>query len=169
MPGNPMSESCTITKRVVLSDQICCIARLIIGFIFIYAGFIKLTDPQAFARLISQYDILPDVMLVPFAVGLPLLEFLAGLGLVFNLRGSLAAVLILLLIFSSVVGYGILNNLKIDCGCLSLDEIRGLSSLKQAFYRDMVMIAAVLFLFIQRLRSRSWDRRMKNNKKEEVG
>lgn len=168
--GIAMSKSFTAIKKIVMSNRICRIVRLVIGFVFIYAGFIKLTDPGAFARLISQYDILPDMLLLPFAIGLPLLEFLAGLGLVFNLRGSLAVILILLVLFSSVLGYGIFNNLNIDCGCLSLEEIKGLSNLKQAFYRDLVMTGAVLFLFLQRsyilYRSRRRGTFIKNDQKE---
>jgi uncharacterized membrane protein YphA (DoxX/SURF4 family) len=145
-----VSKSFTAIKKLVLSDQICRIVRLVIGSVFIYAGFIKLTDPAAFAKLIAQYDILPDILLAPFAIGLPLLEFLAGLGLLFNLKDSLAVIFILLVLFSSVLGYGIFNNLNIDCGCLSLEEVKGLSSLKHAFYRDLVMIGVVLFLILQR-------------------
>jgi len=167
-----VSKSFRAINKIVLSDRICRIVRLVIGFVFIYAGLIKLTDPATFAKLISQYDILPDIMLAPFAIALPAIEFLAGLGLVFNLRGSLAVIFVLLLLFSSVIGYGIFNNLNIDCGCLSLEEIKGLSSLKQAFYRDLVMTGAVLFLFLQRSYSPSWSRRSntftKNNKKEEL-
>jgi uncharacterized membrane protein YphA (DoxX/SURF4 family) len=154
-----VTKSLTAIRKVVLSDRLCRIVSLLIGFVFIYAGAVKLTDPEAFARLIAQYDILPDTLLVPFAIGLPLLEFLAGCGLVFRLRSSLVVILILLVLFSSVLGYGIFNNLNIDCGCFSLEEVKGLSSLKQALYRDVVMIGAVLFLFLQR----SW--RLKRSRK----
>ena len=33
--------------------------RLVLGMVFIYAGTVKLLDPKAFARIISQYDLIP--------------------------------------------------------------------------------------------------------------
>ena len=139
--------------------------RFILGSIFVYAGFIKLIDPKAFARVISQYDIVPDLLLAPFAIGLPALEFLAGLGLILNMRGSLTVIFSLLVVFVGVLGYGILNDLNVDCGCFSPEEITGQNSLRQAFYRDLFMIAGVFLLFFSRsnrvLRSATWLRRKK--------
>ena len=164
-----MSGAFTTINKVVASYRVRRLLELVIGFAFVYAGIVKLTDPAAFARLISEYSILPDILLLPFAVGLPLLEFLAGLGLALNRRGSLAVILGLLVLFSSVLGYGIFHNLDIDCGCFSIEEIKGVNSLKQAFYRDLAMAGAVFLLFIQRSRRLSGnpqnDTPAKNNKK----
>lgn len=52
-------------------------ARVVLGTVFVYAGFIKLIDPKAFAVSISQYDIVPQILLAPVAIGLPALELLA--------------------------------------------------------------------------------------------
>jgi hypothetical protein len=52
--------------------------------------------------------------------------------------------------FAIVIWYGILNDLNIDCGCFSPEEIEGQGSLTRAFYRDMVMIAAGIYLFVSR-------------------
>jgi uncharacterized membrane protein YphA (DoxX/SURF4 family) len=126
------------------------VIRFILGSIFVYAGFIKLIDPKAFARVISQYGVVPDVLLAPFAIGLPALELLAGLGLILNMRGSLTVIFSLLVVFVGVLGYGILNDLNVDCGCFTTEEITGQNSLRQALYRDLFMIAAVFLLFFSR-------------------
>ena len=47
-----------------------------------------------------------------------LTELVTGLGLMANVRGSLTAALILLILFTSVLAYGIVLGLDIDCGCL---------------------------------------------------
>jgi len=122
-------------------------ARLVLGTVFIYAGFIKLIDPKAFAVTVSQYDIVPQILLAPVAVGLPALEFLAGLGLIMNIRGSLAVIFSLLLMFVSVLGYGILNNLNVDCGCFSEEDMKGFNSLRIAFYRDIIMILIATYIY----------------------
>ena len=139
-----------LLKKIIGSPWTYRVIRVILGSIFVYAGFIKLIDPKAFARVISQYGIVPDVLLAPFAIGLPALELLAGLGLILNKRGSLAVIFGLLVVFIGVLGYGILNDLNVDCGCFSPEEITGQNSLRQAFYRDLFMIAGVFLLFLSR-------------------
>ncbi|NWF98951.1 MAG: hypothetical protein HXY52_08485 [Nitrospirae bacterium] len=146
------------------------ITKLSIGFIFAYAGFVKLIEPKAFAKVISQYDIVPDILLPYFAIGLPAIELIAGLGLIFNLRGSLFVVFFLLMLFLSVLGYGIFNNMNVDCGCFSQEEINGMNSLKVAFYRDIIMMAAVIFIFsYKKYLTKNRSLRLKTNIKEERG
>jgi len=135
-------------KKVLLSSKLDLTIRFVIGSIFIYAGFIKLIDPKAFAKVISQYDIVPDSLLPVVAIGLPAVEFLAGLGLVLNIRGSLMVIFNLLVFFVMVLGYGIFNDMDIDCGCFSTDEISARNSLKQALFRDLFMILAACYLYV---------------------
>ena len=127
------------------------LVRFSLGFIFIYAGFSKLLDPKAFAKVLSQYDLIPEGLLAPVSIGLPALEFLAGLGLIFAIRGSLSIIFGLLITFVIVLWYGILHNLNIDCGCFSPEEIQSYTSLRHALYRDIVMIAAAIYLYVSDL------------------
>jgi uncharacterized membrane protein YphA (DoxX/SURF4 family) len=127
------------------------LVRFFLGSVFIYAGLSKLLDPKAFARVLSQYDLIPEGLLAPVSIGLPALEFLAGLGLIFAIRGSLSIIFGLLITFVIVLWYGILNNLNIDCGCFSPEEIKGYTSLRHALYRDIVMIAAAIYLYVSDL------------------
>jgi len=135
-------------KKILLSPKLNLIIRLVIGSVFIYAGFIKLIDPKSFAKVISQYDIVPDILLPAVAIGLPAAELLAGLGLVLNIRGSLTVIFNLLVVFIMVLGYGIFNNIDIDCGCFSNEEINARNSLKQALFRDLFMIVAACYLYV---------------------
>jgi uncharacterized membrane protein YphA (DoxX/SURF4 family) len=128
--------------------------RLGLACIFIYAGFIKLLDPRAFAHTIAQYDLIPEMLLPLVAVGLPALELLAGAGLIFEVRGSLTIIALLLLIFLAILGYAIWHNLDIDCGCFTLDELDAQHGLVTAFRRDLIMIGTTLFLYWRR-RSRA--------------
>jgi uncharacterized membrane protein YphA (DoxX/SURF4 family) len=128
--------------------------RLGLACIFIYAGFIKLLDPRAFAHAIAQYDLIFEGLLPLVAVGLPALELLAGVGLIFEVRGSLTLITFLLLIFLVILGYAVWHNLDIDCGCFTLDELDAQHGVKTAFWRDLIMIGATLFLYWRR-RSRA--------------
>jgi uncharacterized membrane protein YphA (DoxX/SURF4 family) len=124
--------------------------RILLGGIFIWAGGVKLINPRAFARTISGWGLVPDDLLIPVAIGLPVIEILAGLGLVFDIRGSLKVVSALLVTFLVILGYGILNNLNVDCGCFSAEELHAQNSLRIALYRDLGLMGIVGYLFMWR-------------------
>ncbi len=143
-----MSES---ARRLLCSPYLHLLVRLILAAIFIYGGTLKVMDPKAFARILSHYDFVPEILLPVIAVGLPGLEILTGIALIFNLRAGIYGVLGLLVLFASVLGHGILNGLNVDCGCFGPDEPAGRDSLVHAFYRDLVLIGAAAFLLFSRL------------------
>jgi uncharacterized membrane protein YphA (DoxX/SURF4 family) len=126
------------------------VSRVLLGSAFIYSGAIKLVDVKRFARMISQYDLVPDMMLAPVAIILPIVELLAGIGLVFEVAGALSMVTGMLLMFVFVLWYGMLKDLDVDCGCFSTEELRGQQGLQKAFYRDLVMLAVCAYLYIFR-------------------
>lgn len=143
-------------KRMVFSTSFYFLLRLILGGIFIFSGTVKLADTYKFAEIIYEYGILPDYLINPAAVGLPLFEIIAGLGLVFNIKYSLESITIMLIMFIGVLWFGILKDLNIDCGCFSADEISEQGSLWRALYRDLVFMAISMFLFIsQRINRRN--------------
>jgi len=136
--------------------------RLALAVLFIYGGVVKLLDPHAFARTISAYDLVPDALLPVVAIGLPIVELLAGLALVFDLRGSLATIAGLFFLFLAVLGYGILQNLDVDCGCFGAEELDKQAGLRLAFYRDLAMAGIVIpYLYLSR-----WMRLKKENAPE---
>jgi uncharacterized membrane protein YphA (DoxX/SURF4 family) len=120
------------------------------GGIFIYSGAVKLMDVKGFARMISLYDLVPEQFLAPVAIGLPAVELLAGIGILFEIPGALSAIFAMLLMFCTILWYGILQDLDIDCGCFSTEELKGQNSLRQALYRDFVMIAVCCYLYLYR-------------------
>jgi uncharacterized membrane protein YphA (DoxX/SURF4 family) len=135
-------------KKIVVSPWLNFLIRVILGYVFLYAGVSKISDPKAFARIISHYDLVPEGLLAPVAIGLPVLEVLAGVGLFFAVRGSLSVVFGLLVMFVFVLWYGILKNLNIDCGCFSLWELDNYAGLQKALYRDIGMIVGVVYLYV---------------------
>jgi uncharacterized membrane protein YphA (DoxX/SURF4 family) len=125
------------------------ICRFTLGSIFIYAGGTKLLEPEIFAVLIEAYGIVPEGLLMPVAIGLPLLEVVAGIGLLFDIRGSLALITGLLVLFIVVLGYGIWMGLDVDCGCFGPEdpEAEAFHGLRLSLTRDLVMMAGVIFLY----------------------
>lgn len=131
------------------------LTRLTLALVFIYAGAAKLADPQAFARVISEYGLAPEALLIPAAVGLPLLEILGGAGLLLEMRGSLALVAGLTAMFIGVLWFGVLRELNVDCGCFSAKEAAGRDALLHALYRDLFMLAGAAYLHAWR-RAGAW-------------
>lgn len=139
-----------------LSPRLYHVLRLGLAGLFVLAGALKLADPRAFAQAVSQYGLVPDGLVPLVALGLPVAEVAAGLGLLFDARGSLGAILVMLLAFTGVLGYAILFDLDIDCGCFTTLEILARESVRTAFARDLVLLGAVVFLL--------WHRRIRRKK-----
>lgn len=137
-------------QRVFLSPWPYLLVRVVLGAVFIWSGSAKLVSPGAFADVISRYGLAPEA-LVPFlAIGLPVLELLAGGGLILDVKGSLAVIAGLLGMFIFVLWFGILKGLDIDCGCFSPEETAEHGSLGRALLRDMVMVLGVAYLYAWR-------------------
>jgi uncharacterized membrane protein YphA (DoxX/SURF4 family) len=127
------------------------IVRIALASIFIYGGVVKLFAPKAFAATISTYNLVPDIFLPVVAIGLPLVETVAGLALLFNRYWGLHLITGLLVMFVFVLGYGILGDLNVDCGCFGAEELDSQAGLRAAFYRDLIMIGLVVpYLYLSR-------------------
>ncbi len=127
------------------------IVRIALAALFIYGGVIKLSDPKAFAATILTYNLVPEVLLPLLAVGLPLIETIAGLALVLDRAWGLHLITGLLALFLFVLGYGILWDLNVDCGCFGAEELDKQVGLRQAFYRDLIFIGVVApYLYLSR-------------------
>jgi uncharacterized membrane protein YphA (DoxX/SURF4 family) len=123
--------------------------RWTLGGIFIYAGSTKLLKLDVFAVLIDAYGLVPEGLLMPVAIGLSLLEVTAGFGLLFDIRGTLALMTVLLVLFMAVLGYGIWLGLDVDCGCFGPGdpEAEAFHGLRPVLFRDLVMMAGVIFIY----------------------
>lgn len=125
------------------------LARCGLAAVFLWAGATKLADPAAFAALIDAYGIVPAPLLRPAAIGLPVVEVLAALGLLADIRGSLAVISGLTAVFVAILAYGIRMGLDVDCGCFGPGDIesRAYHGLQAALYRDLVMATGIAFLY----------------------
>lgn len=124
--------------------------RVGLGLVFIYSGAIKLADTAGFAHILASYQLVPPELVDFAALAIPGLEVILGLGLVLEVRGSLAGVTVLLLGFCVVLWLGIVRGLHIDCGCFSTSGIRERNALKWAFYRDLIMLGGIGYLYVWR-------------------
>jgi uncharacterized membrane protein len=128
------------------------VVLLALAAIFLVSGIAKLADPQSFAVIIEAYGILPEILVMPFALLLPVLEVLAAVGLIRRLRWSLELATVLMLIFIAVLSYGIYLGLDVDCGCFGPEdpESAAFHGLRRALCRDMALMVGIIFLYCRR-------------------
>jgi uncharacterized membrane protein YphA (DoxX/SURF4 family) len=126
--------------------------RVSLSVFFLWSGISKLMTPKDFTVIIDVYGLIPDAWILPIAIILPLLEMVFGLGLLLDIKGSLAGIMVLLMLFMAILSYGIWLGLDVDCGCFGPQdpESEAFHSLRPALYRDFVMIAGVIYLYIWR-------------------
>lgn len=136
-------------NQMRVMDWLYTFCRWILGGIFIYAGTTKLLDPMVFATMIDAYGIAPDSLVMPVAITLPLLEVMAGIGLLFDIRGSLALIVGMLVLFVAILWYAIWAGLDIDCGCFGPEDIetKAFHGLRLSLFRDMVMLGGAGFIY----------------------
>ena len=139
-------------QTIIMSYWIYRVGRLILGMIFLYSGISKLIDPQSFAVIIEAFGLVPEILIDPIALGLPVLEIIVAFGLLFDIRGSLAVTTALMVLFIAILGYAIHMGLDIDCGCFGPDdpEAEAFHGLRLALCRDGVIMVGIIYLYIWR-------------------
>lgn len=151
-------------RNSFLSPLIYHLVRVLLGVIFLWSGISKLIDPTQFAVIIDAFGLLPDAWILPMAIALPLLEMLFGLGLLLDVRGCLAGITGLLLVFIGILGYGIWLGLDVDCGCFSPEdpESKAFHGLWPALARDIIMILGIFYLYYHRFNLNVVPKRLRN-------
>jgi uncharacterized membrane protein YphA (DoxX/SURF4 family) len=130
------------------------LVRLGLAVVFIWSGLSKLINPQSFILIIEAYGFVPGPLLWPMAIFLCLAEMAAGIGLLLDTQYALGLITGLLLLFMTVLSYGLWLGLDVDCGCFGPDDPEGQAyhSLRPALFRDIGMLASIGFLYFQRYR-----------------
>ena len=102
-----------------LPVQVLC--RLILGGVFIYASIDKILHPHAFAKIIHNYRLVPDILVTFPAIVLPWLEMTSGLFLVAGIFRRASAVILsaMLLMFSVAITINLIRGITFDCGCFT--------------------------------------------------
>jgi len=121
--------------------------RLLLGAVFLYAGYDKILHPQNFAQAVYNYQILPDAAVNLTALILPWLEMLLGICLVagFWLPGATVLTTGLLAVFVGALVFNQSRGLDIGCGCFSTDTTEGPADL-WTVARDVGFLAISVFL-----------------------
>jgi len=136
--------------RKLTVDVIYHAARIFLGLVFLYASLDKIIHPAAFARVVLNYQILPDSLINIAAIVLPWAEVILGICLVCRIwmPGALLMSNIFLIVYTSAILFNMARGLDITCGCFST-SIKGSSMDYPDLARDMSFLLVGLFLFFQ--------------------
>lgn len=96
------------------------VVRLVLGGLFLLAGYMKLTDPQFFAFSINGFHFgLSEGVMNVLAYVVPWAELLAGGLLVLGLwaRGAAMLVIVMMVAFAAGIASVMLRGLDVKCGC----------------------------------------------------
>jgi putative oxidoreductase len=99
-------------------------ARLLLGAMFVYAGYAKLRDPFLFEMAVDGYQLLPPAGVIIVARTLPWLEVALGLLLWtgWKLRYSASFTSLLLGAFLVTMGITYARGIEAACGCFGTSE-----------------------------------------------
>ena len=128
------------------------IARIFVGLLFIFSGFIKANDAVGFAyKLVEYFEVFETHFMVPIALPLAIFicifEIILGFTLLMGARLKLTLWLSLLMIvfFTFLTFYSAYYQKVLSCGCFG-DAIP--LTPWQSFYKDLILLILILLLFI---------------------
>jgi len=113
---------------------LCWICRLGLTGLFGYSGWIKLLDPETFARSVAGYDVLPLSLIPLVTFWIPWLELWCAVTLLTIPLGRKPASLLILLMltgFTLLKISAVIRGLDISCGCTGSDDPLGWWSVVQ--------------------------------------
>lgn len=124
--------------------------RILMGVVFLYASYDKIMHPEAFAKAVYNYHILPDYAVNIVALWLPWIELLLGLCLATGiwLPGATIITTCLLTVFIGAIVFNLSRGLNIDCGCFSSTTTGGKVGIWTVL-RDISFLAASMYLSLR--------------------
>lgn len=126
------------------------VARLVVGVVWLVAGFAKIGDPESSVRAVRAYQLVPDPLERTVGYSLPLLEICLGILLVVGLAQRLAAVASAVLLAGFVVGISAAwaRGLQIECGCFGGGGVAGGEDVTAAYKWDIARDAGLFVLAV---------------------
>lgn len=130
------------------------IARILVGLLFIFSGFIKANDTLGFSyKLVEYFEVFETQFLVPLALPLSIFicifEIVLGFTLLMGARVKLTLWLLLLMIvfFTFLTFYSAYFDVVKECGCFG-DFIH--LTPWESFTKDLILLILIIILFIGR-------------------
>lgn len=121
---------------------------LVVGGAFVYAGWVGFSDPLQLADSVASFRILPTMLVIPFALSLPMFEIIAGLLTIAGppRRSAALGLAIMTAIFCVAIASALARGLVIDCGCFGA-SIPSRERMWLDLGRDALLLAGALAVY----------------------
>lgn len=136
------------------------LSRILLGLLFIYSGFVKGVDPVGTEyRIVDYFIAFGTEWAIPLALPLSIImntvEFVLGVLLLLNISMQITSWLVMLMMafFTMVTLNDAMYSPVPDCGCFG-DAL--VISNWQTFYKNLVIDALLLIVFLSRNRVNRW-------------
>lgn len=165
------------TNPFTLRGAIIWIGRLVLGGIFVYAGFSKLLLPNthlwpmfvlkfsismniaSFAQQVESYKMISPEASQMVAHTLPFVEIVLGFLVLigWRLRIWASAITVLMVGFLGVVTRAYLLHMDIDCGCFGRPEkLTGMTVVRDGLFTALALLMTV-FVFVEARKPHPWS------------
>ena len=123
--------------------------RLMLGFIFIFAGIEKISDLSGFSNAIYNYKLLPISFINFIAIMLPWIELTSGILLLFGVyvKENSSIIAVLLIIFFIAIAISLARGLNIECGCFGTSNGSKIGVIKLVENLVLILMSALLIKF----------------------
>ena len=127
--------------------------RILLGAVFLWASWNKLWNPDEFALIIQNYQILPFPLIYPAALILPWVEIVCGSMLVmgFYVKGSVFIIDLLLATFIAAYLSTLLRGIDVACGCFSASLQAGTSAYV-VILRDLSLLGVGVTVLVYQMK-----------------
>jgi len=129
------------------------LARLIVGGVWVWAGWLKLPHPESSVSAVRAYQLLPTGLAETVGHVLPMMEIVVGFCLITGLLtrgvGLLSAVLLIAFVIGIVSVWS--RGIEINCGCFGDGgaDPDAFSKYPWEIARDVALLALSLYLVVK--------------------
>lgn len=122
------------------------ILRILVGGAFIVAGVLKIASPDKFAGDISNYRLLPHILINLVAILLPWVEVVAGFVVIIGpwVRAGAVVILAMTVMFFTVITSALARGLNIECGCFGTVGGKHIGLVNLAIDSTLLCLSALL-------------------------
>ncbi len=116
------------------------IFRVILGIIFIYASYDKISDPASFSKNIHNFHITPIAVENLAALIIPWIELIIGVFLIFGLflEGTTSITITMLIFFIAILSQAVFRGIDIHCGCFTSEADVGVVDFRMELIKRIV-------------------------------
>lgn len=125
--------------------------RIFLGGMFLLAAYPKFSDPEGFALLVAQYQMLPLWLVPAFSTFLPAGEIVVGLGILFLPweKDFSWMVALLWVVFILALGQALARGLGIACGCFDIEGATDAGETWFSLLRDIVLLVPTVAMALK--------------------